>query len=110
MIGNTNSDMHNMLDEYNWDDGFKLPGEIIDDKECDLATALKVFYLAGGYDYLIGSTYVESEWFEFISDLFLRIKEQSFKKGKLTYTIPLTKTQVYKLRKIGAPCIFLENI
>lgn len=45
-------DLKNKLDEYNWDDGFEVPRTILADPDCDLALALEIFYLAGGYEYL----------------------------------------------------------
>ena len=46
------ADLKNKLDEYNWDDGFEVPRTILADPDCDLALALEIFYLAGGYEYL----------------------------------------------------------
>lgn len=46
------ADLKNKLDEYNWDDGFEIPRTILADPDCDLALALEIFYLAGGYEYL----------------------------------------------------------
>lgn len=46
------ADLKNKLDEYDWDDGFKAPRTILADPDCDLALALEIFYLAGGYEYL----------------------------------------------------------
>lgn len=46
------ADLKNKLDEYNWDDRFEVPRTILADPDCDLALALEIFYLAGGYEYL----------------------------------------------------------
>ena len=46
------ADLKNKLDEYNWDDGVEVPRTILADPDCDLALALEIFYLAGGYEYL----------------------------------------------------------
>jgi len=48
------SDLEKLLDEYNWDDGFEIATEILDNPYCDLALALKIFYLADGFAYLEG--------------------------------------------------------
>ena len=46
------TDLKKKLDEYNWDDGFEVPRTILADPDCNLALALEIFYLAGGYEYL----------------------------------------------------------
>ena len=38
---------------YNWDDGFEIPQKILSNKECELSTALVLFYSADGYSYLL---------------------------------------------------------
>ena len=45
------NDLENMLNEYNWDNGFGIPKEILGDPWCDLALALEIFYLSDGYAY-----------------------------------------------------------
>lgn len=37
---------------YNWDNGFEIPKLILQKKECDLSTALMIFYSADGLRYL----------------------------------------------------------
>ena len=39
------NDLDNILNKYNWDDGFKIPKELLNDPDCDLALALKNFSL-----------------------------------------------------------------
>lgn len=46
---------------YNWDDGFELPLEIIQHQNCELATALNAFYLAEGDLYLLDKTLANCE-------------------------------------------------
>lgn len=41
-------DLEKILNEYNWDDGFAIPKKILDNPHCDLALALKIFYLLMG--------------------------------------------------------------
>lgn len=35
-----NNELRQMLSEYNWDDGFVLPKEVLENPDCDLALAL----------------------------------------------------------------------
>ena len=37
---------------YNWDNGFEIPEKIINQKYCDLSTALMIFYKSDGFRYL----------------------------------------------------------
>ncbi len=48
------NDLEKILNEYNWDDGFAIPKKILSNPHCDLALALKIFYLADGFAYLDG--------------------------------------------------------
>ncbi len=89
-----------LISEYNWDDGFRVPQMVIDNKNCELGTALKTFYLADGYSYLLQNNIESSEWFQFVLCLYKRILDESFYKGDLSYSIPLTKTQIYKLKRL----------
>ena len=62
------SDLEKLLDEYNWDDGFEIATEILDNPYCDLALALKVIYLADGFAYLDGFAEKSelNEWKQFL--------------------------------------------
>ena len=85
------------LNGYNWDDGFTIPKKILGNPHCDLALALKIFYLADGFAYLDGfaEKTKSKEWEQFIYSL---------------YKIPLTKVQKYKFRKKQVPEIFLTDL
>lgn len=105
-------DLKNRLNEYNWDDGFKVPREILADADCDLALALEVFYLADGYRYLERSrkTTKLQKWNRFITVLYDDIVNHKFPKTDTSFEIPLGKVQKYKLRKIGIAEIFLTDL
>ena len=48
--GITNSELlHIIAGNYNWDNGFEIPYSIINNENCDLGTALMIFYYADGY-------------------------------------------------------------
>lgn len=99
-----------LISDYNWDNGFRIPQMVIDNKNCELSTAIKTFYLGDGYSYLIENLNDNSKWFQFISCLYDRILEGHFLKGDLSYKIPLTKIQIYKLKKNTVPDILLTDI
>ena len=76
-------EMQQKLHQYNWDDGFDLPWKIISDKNCDLAMALELFYLADGFGYFqtfihnVGGT---KEWFCFMATLYEKIVNGTYPK------------------------------
>lgn len=106
------ADLKNKLDEYNWDDGFEVPREILADADCNLALALEIFYLAGRYEYLEKSARRTKlqKWNWFITVLYENILNNKFLKTDASFEIPLSKVQKYKLRKKEAAEIFLTDL
>ena len=106
------NDLENMLNEYNWDNGFEIPKEILADPRCDLALALEIFYLSDGYAYLedLGKTTDLKEWNSFITALYDDISNNKFPKTGKSFKIPLSKVQKYKLQKKGISKIFLIDL
>ena len=104
--------LKNKLNEYNWDDGFELPKEILDNSYCDLALALEIFYLADGIRYLEEPSYNPNlgVWSLFIEKLYNDILNGKYLKKDATFQIPLSKVAKYKLRKLQVPDIFLTDI
>lgn len=101
------------LFDYNWDDGFSFPQNLLNDDECDLALALDIFYLADGYGYIQNYPNVDygtEDWLNFIETLMKDIIEGRYKKTDNRYEIPLTKVQKYKLNKLGVPKILISDI
>ncbi|MCM1495314.1 MAG: DUF4274 domain-containing protein [Bacteroides sp.] len=105
-------DLEKILNEYNWDDGFKFPQKLLNHPDCDLALALEIFYLADGFAYLDG--YIEEtsleEWKQFICSLYNDIISGKYIKSDRQYEIPLSKVERYKLRKKQIPEIFLTDL
>ncbi len=108
MYGN----LKKMLEEYNWDNGFEIPLTILNDKNCDLALALEIFYLADGAAYLDGFAKEAGlkEWREFIDTLYKDILKGRYPETGSHYEIPLTKVQKYKFGKKSVPEIFLSDL
>lgn len=102
-----------MLDLYNWDNGFRIPEQIISNPNCEMATALKAFYLADGYRLLTRELNLNSDnkqWIEFISMLYKKICDNDFRNGEILFKVPLTKIQIHKLREhYNVPNIFLQS-
>ena len=111
-VNDMNTNLKSKISEYNWDDGFMLPKEILDDPNCDLALALEMFYLADGYRYLENQAEATElkEWKEFIVNLYNDILNNKFSKTENSFEIPLSKVTKYKLRKQQVPEVFLTDI
>lgn len=100
---------------YNWDNGFKIPKKILLKDCCDLSTALMIFYSADGVRYLQNKDEKNDnlkEWSVFIKDLYDMILENRFIKSDIKFVPPLSKVQVFKLKKdlVKEEYVFLENI
>ena len=98
---NSTENLYAIADNYNWDDGFGIPQEILDNDQCDLSTALLIFYRADGFSYLEDKTFDAKlpEWSDFIKRLYDAILAGKYPKGKNEFKVPLTKVQIYKLSK-----------
>lgn len=87
---------------YNWDNGFEIPRKILDNRYCDLSTALIIFYFSDGVRYLENkhcNSDFSKEWFEFVENLYNDIVSKKFVKGNIKFVPPLNKVQLYKLKK-----------
>lgn len=106
------NDLRSKLNEYNWDDGFEIPKEILAAPGCDLALALEIFYLSDGYAFLdnLTKTTDVKEWGRFITVLYDDILNNKFPKTSTAFEIPLSKVQKYKLQKKGISKIFLYHL
>ena len=95
--------LHIIAANYNWDDGFEIPYNIINNDNCDLGTALKVFYDADGYRVLENREELNNsnskEWTSFILQLEDRILNNKFNVNHIKFIPPLTKVQIFKLKK-----------
>jgi hypothetical protein len=95
--------LHIIAGNYNWDNGFEIPYSIINNKNCDLGTALMIFYDADGYRALENKEELKNpnlkEWANFISKIGEKIINNEFKVNHIKFIPPLTKVQIFKLKK-----------
>lgn len=95
--------LHIYMDNYNWDNGFDIPKKIIQKDCCELSTALMIFYLADGTRYLENRCVIENisptVWTTFIEELYTLIICGNFIEGDIFFEPPLSKVQLYKLKK-----------
>ena len=107
--------LHIIAYNYNWDNGFQVPSEVIKNENCDLGTALMIFYNADGYRLLVDDAEVSSssnkEWSNFLNNLFKNLKNGHFKSQVISYIPELSKVQIHKIRKNKPDIsnIFLEK-
>ena len=95
-----------LLDNYNWDNGFEVPTEILSNPHCTLSTALLAFYRADGYRYLsegdsIILNRLTKDWEIFLKSVLRRILNKEFQIGNITFNPELTKIQKFKLKKLN---------
>lgn len=106
--------LHAFALEYNWDNGFEIPKAILSNPNCSLGTALVLFYQGDGYRFLIEKPDFSAipEWLAFISSLYSDIKDGKYNDKSIPFEVPLTKIQVFKLKKMLADDeqIFVTNI
>lgn len=95
--------LHIIAGNYNWDNGFEIPYSIINNKNCDLGTALMIFYDADGYRALENKEELKNpnlkEWTNFILKIREKITNNEFKVNHIKFIPPLTKVQIFKLKK-----------
>lgn len=108
--------LHIFAGNYNWNDGFEIPNNIINNESCDLGTALMLFYNADGYRMLEDEQGFTSSNLDkgkvFLTTLYNKITNKQFKQQSIAFTPPLTKVQIFKLKKErpNIPSIFLEHL
>lgn len=88
---------------YNWDDGFEIPEKIINQKYCDLSTALMIFYRSDGLRYLQEKdSKMEGfeNWIKFVENLYLKIIHNTYQRSNIKFEPPLNKVQMYRLNKL----------
>lgn len=84
-------ELDEFIDIYQWDDGFEVPFFIMQHRNCELGTALKMFYLIDGlgifeedfYDYF------NEDWVAFVEILYNKILNEEFKWNHIKFKIPL---------------------
>ena len=102
--GITDSELlHIIAGNYNWDNGFEIPYSIINNKKCDLGTALMIFYDDDGYRVLENREELKNpnlkEWANFILQIEDKILNNQFKVNNIKFIPPLTKVQIFRLKK-----------
>nr|WP_304059939.1 DUF4274 domain-containing protein [Enterocloster clostridioformis] len=100
------------IDNYNWDDGFEAPYFILNHKNCELGTALKIFYFSAGTDMLEAGykNYKLGHWVEFIEYAYKKIAEGNYKSQFIAFKFPLMEDEKVDIKEAGWPNVFIEDI
>lgn len=102
-------ELYTLLDYYNWDDGFEIPLTIANHPACELAIALKLYWLAEASDWFSSNDEVNEynkDHYTFSKLLNERILSGYYSLGKLSHSENFTRVQIYKFKKQGFPEIF----
>ncbi len=107
--------LHLIMYNYNWDDGFEIPKLVLENQFCEMCTALMIFYSAGGEEFLADKQLIstnKNDRLKFLSELYNSIIANKFTRGDIYFEPPLTKVELYKLKKILADSerVFIESI
>lgn len=89
---------------YNWDDEFDIPTEILKNPACTLSTALQLFYGGDGMSVLEEDMCEDEEfledWRSFIKPLYERIIKGDFPtEPRIKFDPPVTKVEMYVMQK-----------
>ena len=108
-----NEELYVYAFNYNWENGFEIPGIILNNPVCSFHTALLIFWRAEGDSYLRNKAEDKDlpEWSLFIAKLYNDIRLGKYPPDCFQFTVPLTKVQRYKLEKVIAEedRLFLED-
>ncbi len=87
---------------YNWEDGFEIPQAILNNMNCSLSTSLLIFHLADGMRKFDDDfdTVKLKKWKDFLNKLYKSITEGNYKKNNVGFTVPMSKVEIYKAKKI----------
>lgn len=95
---------------YNWENGLATPRLVMENPVCSMEIAQLLFFSGDGYTFLSeGLMNQESgdEWVLFMKHLYASIVARQYKAGKTAFKVPLTKVQIYKLKKQIDPEAFV---
>jgi hypothetical protein len=105
--------LYELASNYNWADGLAVPTAIASNSDCDLGTALALFWNSSAIDVITGEISdrpSEPDWLAFCRGLIDKIQEGVYKIGPVSFYPGLNKIHLYKLRKAGVPSIFYTPV
>ncbi len=109
----SSDDLYELLDHYNWDDGFQIPEAIARHPKCDLAIAQKLFWLAAS-DHFLEPGFEINEYnqdnYSFSKKLSENIIQGNYQIGHLSHDQCFNKITIHKYKKSQFPEVFYEPV
>jgi hypothetical protein len=115
-------ELYELLRHYNWDDGYEIPIAIADHPLCELAIAIRMFWLAEAMDWLevneqnglipannVIEPYQQKDY-DFVVMLTNRILTGYYQIKTVSHTEKISKTMQYLFKKRGVPEILYKPI
>ena len=105
------SQLHQWVDQYNWDDGLSPIWVIADSNETEFATALLIYWRLDG-PWLTNSSVVNDEAVRLQSLVKDRLLSGFYSRGNSVFDprSELSNVQIFKLRKAGLPPLLLGEV
>jgi hypothetical protein len=95
--------LHVISANYNWNNGLDIPHAIVANPCCDFGTGLLLFYHADGYRLLESQEAVMDspikDWKDFVIHIYNKILNDGFSGRNISFAPPLSKVQIFKLKK-----------
>ncbi|ACA87756.1 DUF4274 domain-containing protein [Shewanella woodyi] len=105
--------LYELLDHYNWDDGFGVPIAVANHPCCEVAIAQKLYWLAAA-DYWYESeeevNIYNKEHFNFSKLISQRLLAGYYEVGSLSHAEYFSQVQLYKFKKQGFPDVFYQPV
>lgn len=98
---------------YNWDDGYALPTAIANNENCDLGTAVTLFWLAEGMSYFLKEVERNEyniEWADFCETLIQKLNNNDYACGPVSFIPNINRLTQYKYQKIGIPSVLYQAV
>lgn len=95
-----------------WNDkDFIIPKEFELNENSKIQDALRVFYVAGGFDFfnVVNPAKYASNWLDFMGNLYRDIVDGKYKFDGNHYSIPISENERNSLIEQGVPEIFTKD-
>ena len=106
-------ELYSLISYYNFDDGYKVPMAILNHPLCELAHAIKIYWLLDADRYYENNAELdelERDDYEFCKFLEKRIKEGFYKVKEISHDENFDRVKLYYLKKSSLPSIFYQPV
>ena len=106
-------ELYLLLDHYNWDDGFEIPTAIANHPLCELAIAIRLYWLAEAdywFDTEVEPDVYNQDHFDFSKLISDRLIDNHYKPGELSHDEGFGRVAVHKFKTSGFPEILYQPV